>query len=165
LVSTNIGKTHPHLAWHETLEMHEVTAFQANNLIGFKMQIGNVKDPALRKLYAEAIRSLEQNLKELQPYFQAAPVPVRSALEEDMTAFYAGHLLGFAKTAVRNYAIAVTEAATPRLRDLFQKHLNNAIALHGKVFYFMLERGMYPAYQLDKLLANDVKNAQMAVTM
>jgi spore coat protein F len=152
-----------HLAWHETLEMHELTAFQANNLLAFRMHIGDVKDPQLHALYAETIRCLEQNLNDLLQYFPKAPTATRKSIDDDMTAFYAGHLLGFAKTAVRNYAIAITETATPQLRDTLQKHLNNAIMLHGKIFYFMYERGLYPAYHLEQLLAIDVNNASKAL--
>ncbi|MNI86908.1 Spore coat protein F precursor [compost metagenome] len=82
-----------------------------------------------------------------------------------MTAFYAGQLLGFAKTAVRSYAIGITETTTPQLRATLQKQLNACIALHGKVFYFMLERGLYPSYDLPKLLSNDVATANKALSL
>jgi spore coat protein F len=156
-----------HLAWHETLEMHELVSFQANHLMGFKMNLPDIVDPQLRALYAEAIRSLEQNLTELIQFYPKAPVTeARSSKgKEDMTAFFAGHLLGFAKSAVKNYATAITETATPQLREIFQKHLNNAVAFHGKVFYFMYERGLYPSYNLDQLLAGDLNNAKKALDM
>ncbi|QYR19364.1 spore coat protein [Paenibacillus sp. sptzw28] len=154
-----------HLAWHETLETHELVAFQANHLMGFKMDISNVKDPALKALYAETIQALELNLKDLLPYFKFAPVAARAVSSQDLTAYYAGHLLAFAKTSVRTYAIAITETATPALRETLQKHINNAIQLHAKVFYFMLGRGLYPSYDLEKLIANDIKNAQVALKM
>lgn len=157
---------HPHhLAWHETMELHELTAFQSNHLMAFKMHLKDVKDPALRALYTETIQSLEHNLKDLLQFYPEAPTATRSSKGKDMTAFYAAHLLGFAKTAVRNYAIAITETATPQLRETLQKHLNNAIKLHGKIFYFMYERGLYPAYNLEQLLANDVNNAKKALSM
>ncbi|WP_246310926.1 spore coat protein [Paenibacillus xylanilyticus] len=155
-----------HLAWHETLELHELTAFQSNQLTNFKMVVNDVKNPALHSLYQEAIRTIEQNLKELLHYFPMAPEGNRSSGKEpDMTAFYAGQLLGFAKTSVRNYAIAITETATPQLRETLQKQLNGAIQLHGKVFYFMLEQGLYPSYDLPKLLANDVDMANQAISL
>jgi spore coat protein F len=154
-----------HLAWHETMETHELVAFQANHLMAFKMKIASIKDPTLHGLYLEANQGMEQNLKDLLPYFQLAPVSARNLSPDDLTAFHAAHLLSFAKTLVRNYAIAITEAATPSLRATLQKQLNNAIDLHGKVFYFMLERGFYPAYNLEQLIANDVKNAKKALQM
>ncbi|WIV20366.1 spore coat protein [Paenibacillus polygoni] len=82
-----------------------------------------------------------------------------------MTAFQLGQLLGVLKTSVRNYAIAITETATPQVREMLKKHLNAGIDLHAKVFNYMLERGLYPSYDLPKLLQNDVKNAQTAVSL
>ncbi|XID96065.1 spore coat protein [Paenibacillaceae bacterium WGS1546] len=148
------------------MELHESVVFQANHLMGFKMNLPRVKDPVLHKLYAEAIHSLEKNLKELVPYYKMAPMPsVRALSDEDLTAFYAGHLLLFAKTAVRNLAVGITEVATPALRETFRKQLNDAIQLHAKVFAFMLERGLYPAYDLNRLLANDQKIAAKALNL
>ncbi|WP_342480230.1 spore coat protein [Paenibacillus sp. FSL L8-0340] len=159
-------RQHQHLAWHETLELHELTAYQSNQLIHFKMVIGDVKDSQLHALYSEAIESVEQNLQELLQYFPLAPQGTRNSGKGiDLTAFYAGQLLGFAKTAVRSYAIGITETATPKLRETLQKQLNAAILLHGKVFYFMLERGLYPAYDLPKLLSNDVATANNALSL
>lgn len=158
------SKQPQHLAWHETLDMHELVMFQANHLIAFKMQLNEVKDSELHALYVESIRSIEQNLKELLVYYPKAPTATRADSVDDMTAFYAGHLLGFAKTAVRNYAIAITETATPQLRETLQKQLNSAIMLHGKIYYFMHERGLYPSYHLDQLLALDVTVANKALS-
>lgn len=157
-----------HLAWHETLEMHELVAGQSNDLICLKMDIGKVTDPQLHALYKEAIMCLEQNIKDLLKFYPQAPVPgARGGKAEaaDMTGFYAGHLLGKTKSWVRNYAIAITETATPALREVFVKHLNNAIKLHAKIFDFMEERSMYPAYDLERLLANDMENAKKALSM
>ena len=38
-----------------------------------------------------------------------------------------------AKTSVRNYAIAITETATPRLREVLTRQINSAIQLHAQV--------------------------------
>lgn len=129
------------------------------------MVLNNVKNPQLHALYQEAIKSIENNLKELLQYYPLAPEGTRNDGNTDMTAFYAGLLLGFAKTAVRSYAIGITETATPQLRETLQKQLNAAIQLHGKVFNFMLERGLYPAYDLPKLLSNDVATANKAISL
>ncbi|WP_055110272.1 spore coat protein [Paenibacillus ihumii] len=146
--------------------MHELTAYQSNQLVHFKMVVDDIANPKLRALYLEAIKSIENNLKELLQYFPKAPQGTRSQNTGiDLTAFYAGQLLGFAKTAVRTYAIAITETSTPQLRETLQKQLNAAIQLHAKVFYFMLENGYYPSYDLPKLLANDVANANKALAL
>src|SRR5688572_7677675 len=102
-----------HLAWHETMELHELVVFQAIGLMKLKKFIGEVKDPALRRLYAETIRGLETNLRELLEFYQLAPRE-EEELERNLdSGFFSGDLLAFAKTAVRNYSIAITETATP----------------------------------------------------
>lgn len=71
--------------------MHELTAFQANHLMAFKMMLDDVKDAKLRGLYEEAIYAMENNLKELLGYYPMAPVFVRHVGDgADMTGFYAG---------------------------------------------------------------------------
>lgn len=157
---------HAHLAWHETLEMHELTAFQSNQLMYMKMMHHNVKDPQLHALYLETIKSVEQNLRELLQYFPLAPQGTRGGnMSMEMTAFYGTQLLIFVKTSVRNYSIAITETATQQLRDTLQKQLNAAILLHGKVYRFVHERGYYPSYDLPKMLSNDVSNANKALSL
>jgi len=154
-----------HLAWHETLELHELVAYQTAHLMAFKKKLPTLQDPSLRALYAETIASLEKNLRELLAFYPRAPIANREEVAVDLSALESAHLLGFAKTAVRNYAIAITETATPQLRAVLEKQLVAAIALHAKVFAFMYERGWYPSYNLNQLLANDVKMAGAALSM
>jgi spore coat protein F len=47
-----------HLAWHETLDLHELVAFQATGLIKLKKSVRKVKDTELRNLYYYSIRAL-----------------------------------------------------------------------------------------------------------
>lgn len=157
-----------HLAWHETLDMHELVALQANSLIRLKQTLNAVTDPALRNLYVQTIRALDSNLRELLAFYPQAPYPAQPNEQHTRnteTGFYAGDLLGLAKTMVRSYAIAITETATPRLREVLTRQMVAAIQLHANVFYFMLERSYYPSYNLDQLLANDVTLAQRALSM
>lgn len=155
-----------HLAWHETLELHELTAFQSNGLMKMKQSLPQIQDPTLKALYTEAIKSVENHLRELLAFYPKAPGAQALRHEKDpMTGFYAGDLLGMSKTLVRNYAIAITETATPALRQVFTKHLSNAINLHAKTFNFMYERSYYPAYQFERLLENDVQLANRALSM
>ncbi|MCF2946445.1 spore coat protein [Paenibacillus tarimensis] len=165
IVYSDQRNTQPHLAWHETLELHELTAFQSNCLMAFKMNVPDIKDPTLRALYAETIDTVENNLKELIQYVPKAPTIAHRSSADDLTGFYGGQLLIFAKTSVRNYAIAITETATPQLRETLTRQLNKAIELHAKAFYFMYERGFYPSYNLQKLLTNDVILAKKALSM
>ncbi|TYS08975.1 spore coat protein [Bacillus subtilis] len=153
------------LAWHETLELHELVAFQAIGLIKLKKMIKEVKDPQLKQLYAVSIQAIEQNLRELLQFFPQAPMPREDEEERADNPFYSGDLLVLAKTSVRNYAIAITETATPQLRNVLVKQLNAAIKWHAQVFQYMYQRGYYPAYNLSELLKNDVRNAHKALSM
>ncbi|PLR93783.1 spore coat protein [Bacillus sp. T33-2] len=150
------------LAWHETLELHELVAFQSVLLWKFKKNVRKVTEPELRALYAFSINALENNLRELLRFYPMAPGFPEAARAE--IGFFAGDLLGSAKTAVRYYAIAVTETATPALREVLTRQLNTAIDWHGRVFYYMYERGLYPSYDLQKLLMNDVNLASKALS-
>ncbi|WP_449539812.1 spore coat protein [Ferdinandcohnia sp. Marseille-Q9671] len=152
------------LAWHETLELHEIVAFQSIGLIKLKDAIGKVEDPQLKELYGQTIKDLEANLNDLLVFYPMAP---RGEVDERRLdkAFYAGDLLAFAKTAVRNYAIAITETATPQLRNVFTKHLQKAIKCHANVYNYMYKKGYYPSYDFEKLLNNDVALAQKALSM
>jgi spore coat protein F len=155
-----------HLAWHETLDLHELVAFQTIGLIKFKRAIGKIKDNDLRSLYEQTITALESNLQELLKFYPSAP---RSDMGMNPNlleiGFYAGDLLAFAKTAVRNYAIAITETATPILREILSTQLQAAIDLHATVFDYMYKKGLYPSYDLTKLLNTDVQKATAALNM
>lgn len=155
-----------HLAWHETLELHELVTFQSVGLMKLKKAVRKISDHELKELYLFSIQSLENNLRELLHFYPTAP---RVKSEHHMATgdlfFYAGDLLMLAKTSVRNLAAAITETATPALRQILSKQLMAAVQWHGKVFYYMYKRGLYPAYHLDQLLAGDVKHATKALNM
>ncbi|MGE6612838.1 spore coat protein [Peribacillus sp. NPDC076916] len=73
-------------------------------------------------------------------------------------------MLIFAKSFIKNYAGAITETATPSLRKVFRKHLNGAIDTRTKIFHYLYERNLYPAYDLNQLLRNDVDVANKALS-
>lgn len=153
-----------HLAWHETLEIHELVAFQSIGLMKLKKSIGNVQDERLRGLYQNTIQGLQTNLQELLQFYPLAPRSDASTPNIE-TGFYAGDLLSLAKTSVRNYAIAITETATPAVRETLTNHLQKAIQTHADVFNFMYENGLYPAYDMNRLLENDTMIARNAIEM
>lgn len=163
----NFYQTNPrpqHLAYHETLELHELVAFQSIGLSKVKEIYPKITDPALKELYKQAINGLSTNICELLEFYPSAPT--RSNQDSDRNynlPFYAGDLLALFKTAVRNYAIAITETATPALRNVLVKQLGNAIDLHAKAYYYMYERNYYPSYDLGQLLQNDINLANMAL--
>ncbi len=152
------------LAWHETLELHELVAFSSIGLIKLKKSINKVKCPTLRTIYSNSIKELEINIKELLQFYPLAPRDGEEVRDMDK-AFYAGDLLGFFKAAVRNYAVAVTETATPELRNVLARQLQSAVNAHARIFNYMLERGYYPSYDLQKLLNNDINLAKRALSM
>lgn len=172
---SNLKQPQHQLALHETLQLHETVGYLSSHLIEFKRQIHSVQDPALRALFAEAIQGTETDLRELLRFYPMAPTRFRDdrvhdmpgfmGEQGDMTGYHGGILLAFFKSAIRAYAVPLTETATPQLRDAFQRQMNRVIHMHGKVFNFMLERGYYPAYDLGRLLAMDVAHAQKALTM
>lgn len=153
------------LAWHETMELHELTALQSIGLMKVKMAVRKVNNPQLRELYVQTILGLEKHVRELIKYYPSAQGYQRSEDERELEGFYAGDLLALSKTLVRNYAIAITETATPVLRQTLTNHLLEAIKIHERVFNYMYQRELYPAYDLGQLIENDLNNAQKALSM
>lgn len=154
------------LAWHETMELHEIVAFQSVGLMKLKMSIKKVTDPELKELYKKYIYELEANLKELLKFYpNAQGYHERDEDVREDTGFFAGDLLGFSKTLVRNLSAAVTETATPALRKVFTHQLTAAIHGHERVFNYMHKHGYYPAYDLGVMLGHDIENAHRALKM
>jgi spore coat protein F len=153
------------LAWHETLELHEITAFNSIGLMKLKKGVSEIQDAQLKKIYHQTIKELEMSIKELLQFFPFAPKPEHSSEYRMDTGFFAGDLLAFTKTGVRNYAVAITETATPQLRDVLTKQLNLMIKAHERIFLFMYKNGHYPSYDMKKLIEHDVMMAQKALSM
>ncbi|MGN7402862.1 spore coat protein [Cytobacillus praedii] len=154
-----------HLAWHETMEIHELVAFQSIGLMRLKKAYREITNPELKKLYRQAINGLSKNISELLRFYPMAPKPERyDENRENNLPFYSGDLLGLAKTSVRNYAIAITETATPSLRNILTQQLLRAIDTHANIYKYMYDKGFYPSYNLNKLLKNDVNIANKALS-
>ncbi|KKK38484.1 spore coat protein [Mesobacillus campisalis] len=154
------------LAWHETLEIHELVAFQSVGLMKLKMSYRKIADVELRGIYESTIQGLTQNINELVQFYPSAPVslPRNEQMNNDI-AFYAADLLAFLKTSVRNYAVAITETATPAVRTVMASHLSRAVKAHERIFRYMYKNGLYPSYNLGQLLQNDLQLAQKALSM
>ena len=151
------------LAYHETLELHELVAYQSNALIGLKMKVKDVSDQELKNLYVTVIKVMERYIKELLQFFPRAPHREDDERDRQESGFYAGNLLGLTKNLIRNYAIAITETATPVLKKTLTNQLNGFIDLHSQIFNYMAKHDMYPAYNLSALIKNDVNNANKAL--
>ncbi|MDQ1144624.1 hypothetical protein QE429_001451 [Bacillus sp. SORGH_AS 510] len=70
-----------------------------------------------------------------------------------------------AKVGIRNYAVAITETATPELKAALRVQLNDAIATHEKITNFMIEREFYHPYDLSKQLHVDLTVADTALNL
>lgn len=83
----------------------------------------------------------------------------------DRDAVYAGSLLGHSKAVVRNTSAAITETATPIVRQTLSRHLQDAIHMHEQIFNYMLHHRLYPAYDVKQIIQNDIRNANAALEM
>ena len=72
----------------------------------------------------------------------------------------ASGLLLDAKTAVRNYAYAITEAASPQVRNVLKNHLSEAIEFHEQVSGYMVRQGLYYPFNMKKQVETDIAGAQ-----
>ncbi|GFP75794.1 spore coat protein [Clostridium fungisolvens] len=70
-----------------------------------------------------------------------------------------------AKSAVRSYSIALTEATTPELRLTLRNHLNAAISTHEKIFNYMLNKGYYNAYDISEQFKIDMQSTDTALKL
>lgn len=113
----------------------------------------------------QTIKELEMILKDLLQFYPYVPKPGHSSEYRIDTAFFAGDLLAFTKSGVRNYSVAITETASPELRVVLTKQLNLMIKALERIFLYELKNGLYPSYDLNKLLENDVNLAQKAMNM
>jgi similar to spore coat protein len=74
-------------------------------------------------------------------------------------------LLISAKSGVHNYAIAITEAATPELREALKEQLFAAIDTHEAVSKYMVARGFYYPHHLGEQLHVDLTTADTALNL
>jgi similar to spore coat protein len=70
-----------------------------------------------------------------------------------------------AKTGVRNYSIAITETATPELKAVLRKHLEEAVLTHETITNYMMQKGYYLPYDPNVQIQNDLKNMQNALNI
>ncbi len=68
-----------------------------------------------------------------------------------------------AKSCVRNYAMAVTEAVTPEVKETLTRHLEEAIDMHERITMYMMERGLYHPWNLNEQIQLDLQNINMAL--
>ena len=64
-----------------------------------------------------------------------------------------------AKSGVKNYALALTEAASPEVRDVLRRQLNDAISTHERISNYVISKGYYHAYNPQEQIRIDMKAA------
>ncbi|RJE86261.1 spore coat protein [Paenibacillus sp. 1011MAR3C5] len=68
-----------------------------------------------------------------------------------------------AKSGVRNYAMALTECATPEIKAILAKQLEEAIDAHEMITDYMIQRGLYHPHQMNEQIQLDLQNIQTAM--
>jgi len=74
-------------------------------------------------------------------------------------------LLLSAKSAVRTYAIALTETATPRVRKVLKAQLDTAIDTHQKIADYMIKNEMYHPYNIDEQVEHDLEKSDKVLQL
>ena len=74
-------------------------------------------------------------------------------------------LLITSKAAVRSLAVAITETATPSVKKLLRRELDNAIDTHDKIAQYMIKNEMYHAYDLQEQIDHDMEKADIALKL
>ncbi|WP_337031443.1 spore coat protein [Paenibacillus illinoisensis] len=74
-------------------------------------------------------------------------------------------LLINAKSGVRNYAMAVTECATPEIKQILMRQLDEAIVSHEKISNYMVQQGLYHPYHIPEQIQLDLQNIQTAMNI
>jgi similar to spore coat protein len=74
-------------------------------------------------------------------------------------------LLISAKAAVRNYAVAISETATPEVRSVLRRHLDVAIGMHERIARYMMKKGYYHVKDPEEQIKIDMKAADTAVNI
>ncbi|RSL30817.1 spore coat protein [Salibacterium salarium] len=67
-------------------------------------------------------------------------------------------LLLSAKSGVRNCAYAITEAASPNVRQALSQQLQQSVHFHEQVTDYMINKGYYHPYNLNEQVQVDQKS-------
>lgn len=74
-------------------------------------------------------------------------------------------LLIAAKSGVRNYAMAVTEAGTPEIKKMLTRHLVEALDMHDQITTYMVEKEWYHAWNTNEQINLDLNNINTALNL
>lgn len=74
-------------------------------------------------------------------------------------------LLISAKTAIRNYAVAITETASPDIKAALRQQLGDAIATHETITNYMVKKGYYHPYDPQEQFTVDMQVTETALNL
>ncbi len=71
--------------------------------------------------------------------------------------------LNVAKSGVRNYAMAATEAGTPEIKAVLIRQLDEAIDMHESIVTYMIGRNWYHPWNLEEQYKFDLQSIETAL--
>ncbi len=69
------------------------------------------------------------------------------------------------KTSIRYYSVALTETASPELRDALYRQMDQALDLHEELSELMKQKGWLYPNDVEKQIELDLKSADMALAI
>jgi similar to spore coat protein len=70
-----------------------------------------------------------------------------------------------AKTGIKTYAVALTESATPEIKTVLAKQLEEAVLTHETIATYMMQKGYYHPYDPNEQIKLDLTNMQNALNI
>jgi similar to spore coat protein len=70
-----------------------------------------------------------------------------------------------AKTAVRNYSIAISEATSPEVREVLRRHLDAAITTHERILKYMINNSYYHVHNPQEQMIVDRKTSNTTLNL
>lgn len=70
-----------------------------------------------------------------------------------------------AKSGIKMYALAATESATPEVKAVLSRHLEESIDTHERITNYMMSRGLYHPYNMNEQIQLDLQNTQTALSI
>ena len=74
------------------------------------------------------------------------------------------YLIG-TKTAVKDLAQAFTESSSTEVRELLNRHLEDALNMHQKASELMASKGWYDAYNINHQIQMDLKTSKIVLNL
>jgi similar to spore coat protein len=74
-------------------------------------------------------------------------------------------LLMSTKAGIMMYAVAASESASPEVKAIFLKHLDETIDTHAQITAYMMARGFYHPYHVPEQLQLDRTTVQTALNI